>query len=371
MKNNRLIPIFLYLFINFLFAFKYINRVSNFALLSALIYSTIIVLIIILFNYLPNEYFTNLLFYIFTILFSICILIIFQQIKVESLNVDRWSMIQSFWDRLLNWEFPYIPTSFFTNTPGPFPFYFLIAFPFYLLGEIGYLSLLGYILLIIFIRINFSDNKTVFLLSLMSSISPAFLWELTVRSTLVINMVIILFYLYWVEQKYINNSWAHILTGLCAGLLISTRGIVVIPLLIYFSYKMIKNHEWRNTFIIGSAAILGFFITILPLLIWDFEGFIKYNPITLQANFIDTSILICLIIVSMVSGLFIKNFNYFCLVTGIVVFSAILIPFINAIQITGWKNVVLYNGFDISYFLLSFPFLIISIPKISENFINT
>jgi hypothetical protein len=65
----------------------------------------------------------------------------------QSISVDRWSVITSFWDAVHHGEFPYAARSHLDNVPGPLPGYFLIAYPFYLLGDIGYLAIAGCLLL--------------------------------------------------------------------------------------------------------------------------------------------------------------------------------------------------------------------------------
>ena len=155
-----------------------------------------------------------------------------------------------------------------------------------------------------------------------------------------------------------------------AGILLSTRGIVAIPLLVYFSYKFLKTHEWIKFIILGSAICTGFLLTLFPFIIWDFEQFMSYNPITLQANFLSPIMLIILIIISIIAGIYTKNFNQSCFVTSIVLFIAVFIPFISSIQSSNLKNIIFHNGFDISYFIFSLPFLIISMPKKSYTITN-
>ena len=125
---------------------------------------------------------------------------VFQIIDVRDLRVDRWYMIDTFWSNVAAGRYPYLPRPD-GNVPGPLPFYFVLALPFHLMGDAGYFALaglLGYAGLVWRDR-GLGRPAYVALLALLLSMS--FLWEMTTRSTLVVDMVVVLGYLFWLEAK--------------------------------------------------------------------------------------------------------------------------------------------------------------------------
>ena len=131
--------LFIFLFINFAFLVKYLSRVTSHYILFSLP--------IIAFYYTFWSYriqfrtifkklkYLNIILIVFFILAS---KFIFMKIPYESLNVDRWSVITSFWDNFFRNDYVYFAKSNVGNPPGPMPFYFILALPFYLIRELGY-----------------------------------------------------------------------------------------------------------------------------------------------------------------------------------------------------------------------------------------
>src|SRR5690606_4490533 len=91
----------------------------------------------------PNYYYLDigLLSSFFIVSFIVC-----YNLLVEKLIVDRWSVITSFCYAHFANIYPYFAKSNVGNPPGPMPFYFLLALPFYSIGELGFLSLIGVLL---------------------------------------------------------------------------------------------------------------------------------------------------------------------------------------------------------------------------------
>jgi hypothetical protein len=161
----------------------------------------------------------------------------FNKIPVETLNVDRCSVITSFWDSYFNNQYVYFAKSNVGNPPGPIPFYFMLALPFYFFGELGWFSVMGIILFFVFLRYSKTSklNSTTGLLLTLSSIF--YLWEVVSRSNIFLNSSLILFVLYYylkIEKINIKNIT---FAGLLIGLSISTRNVLVIPFVIAFIYQ--------------------------------------------------------------------------------------------------------------------------------------
>jgi hypothetical protein len=56
------------------------------------------------------------------------------------------------WDNYFSGEYVYFAKSNFGNPPGPMPFYYVLALPFYAVGELGYFSLLGIVVFVLLLR---------------------------------------------------------------------------------------------------------------------------------------------------------------------------------------------------------------------------
>ena len=101
------VALFIFLFVNFIFCIKYFSRITPFYMTLSLFF---------VFSYFLLWKFQKELFYIqktlkyiLTCYFIFCVFL-FYKIPVESLNVDRWSVITSFWDAFLEGKYVYFRT---------------------------------------------------------------------------------------------------------------------------------------------------------------------------------------------------------------------------------------------------------------------
>ncbi len=348
----------LFLLLNIIFFYKYSIRISNHPLLFSLGYGALQVLLFFgllyfLQNKLNKRY--SYLIFLFIVIIQFILLL---KIDVNTLNIDRWSVITSFLDELFVGNYPYLAKSHLNNPPGPFPGYYLFALPFYLIGEIGLFSLTGIVLYLLFLKSqNFNDK--LILINLILIFSSVVVWyELVVRSTIFANMAISLMY-FTIIKKMSSESFINlVLIGILGGLVLSTRGIIVYVLIVYFTYFFISRKDWYSFSIVSISTALGFLLTLIPFIIWDWQIFMIYNPITLQASFIPKIYLIIFAIIAFIIGFFSKNTQRLFGYTGLLLFTIISIPFFFSVLNSSIYYAIVENGFDISYFLFSFPFLI-------------
>ena len=148
------------LFINFLFSFKYLNRVTEFALGISIVITAFYIFLYFFSGKINSKTFDKL-FVPSLLILLVLFLVAFSKIPQETLNVDRWSVIKEFWDAYFQGGYPYGAKSNVGNYPGPMPFYFFMALPFYWIKEIGYFSLAGLIALILFILLRIISMSTV------------------------------------------------------------------------------------------------------------------------------------------------------------------------------------------------------------------
>ena len=285
---KRNVSISCLLIINFLFSFKYLTRITDFAWVLALgltIFYVVLLAHKLKFNISAQAY--KLFSITLIILFVIAASITFSKVNVENLNVDRWSVISSFWEAIFAGEYPYMARSHMENIPGPMPFYHVLALPFYLLGELGYFSLLGlFVLLYLFLRIkNLYNYKLLVLVFLLSS--PFFLWEVVVRSNIFTTSILIVLFLYCFLQRKNNTGLGFYLYAVIAGLLLSTRAVFSIPYIIFFMYMLLKKDSTISQMIkFIVIAFIAFTLTFLPFMInWPNE-FLEINPFIVQSTFL-------------------------------------------------------------------------------------
>lgn len=363
-KSNIALSIFL--MVNFLFALKYIARISpyyaslslgivSFYLLFWLKRETII-------KKIPGLKKLTIFILSTFLLFG---LIIFKLIDVESLNVDRWSVITSFWDNYFKGDYVYLAKSNVGNYPGPMPFYFILALPFYFLKELGLLSLMGAIAFYYFLEKTVKPNPVNHIVLLLSLISLPYLWEVVCRSNVFFNGTIVLAVLVFFNNQNTFNAKKAILTGSLIGLVLSTRNVFVIPFIIAFVYAMkSKKITLKETLLIGIATVIAFGITFVPFIWNHFDAFLTMNPFIIQSSFLmPFKFTLFFIFTAFIAGLYCKTENEVYLYSGIVLFCTIAFYFIYWIYLLGYQKTFVDSFADISYFILCLPFALYYLVK--------
>jgi hypothetical protein len=277
----------------------------------------------------------------------------------ESLNVDRWSVISSFWHNYFNNEYVYFAKSFGNNYPGPMPFYFILALPFYLIGELGLFSFSGIVLFVLFtkkLEMPFNYSSISFLLI---ATSLFFNWEIFSRSNLFINGCLILISIVCFFEKYKKELSSNLIFGIIFGLLISTRNVFVIPYIIAFLFALrTKKIDLQNTFYIGITAIVAFGATFLPFVWSHFEDFKLMNPFIVQTFLMPSKYIFLFILIAVILSFFCKKETDIYFYSGLTLFLTILFYFGYTIFNYGFNSSFYENIADISYFILCMPFVI-------------
>jgi len=359
-KEN--ISILVLVFINFLFAYKYLIRYTEIALVYSIASSLFYLLLLANSIKLKmNKKLLNFLSYGLILLFIIVSFLIFKKIEVLTLNVDRWSVITSFWDALFNSEYPYYAKSNLGNRPGPMPIYFLLAFPFYLIKELGGFSLLGLIILPYIIGKTKASLNYKLLIIIFVITSTYYLWEIVSRSNLFTNSLLIVWFLINFIERKNNKNAAFYFSAVIAGLLLSTRAVFIIPYIIVFMYSLRKKELTIPVFLIyTSIAVITFFLTFLPFILMYPNDFFKMNPFIIQSTFLIPSYYTMLfILIAFVFSFLAENKNNLYYYSGLALFIAILIYFIYHIITSGFNTAYFESNADISYFIFCIPFFII------------
>lgn len=361
-KLKLYISLFVLLFVNFIFTYKYLSRISGEAL-----YITIFLLLaqFLVFRFrhhlrFPRGYQFNLMIFVILIIVSAAALV-HRTIPVESLNVDRWSVISSFLTELLNGRYPYFAKSHMGNFPGPMPVYFLIALPFHLIGELNILSALGFIFILIMIYRRQQNSGTETFLMFYVITAGFMYWEIAVRSNIFSYTLLALIVLRaFIKDMEVDKPGTYIL-AILTGLMLSTRSIYILVYVIFFLPLVIrKGVQFKRVFILIFIAFLAFLSSFLPFIISFPDEFIKMNPFVIQSSFLIPEIYtLIFIVLAVVLAFFVKSNSDRIFYSGMSLFISILIYSIYHIARLGFDKAFIESKIDISYFIFCIPFLML------------
>ncbi|PZP47172.1 MAG: hypothetical protein DI598_11250 [Pseudopedobacter saltans] len=309
------------------------------------------------------------------IVIPICILLGIVALKMEipatRVDVDRWSALFNWTKELFQGNYPYYAKTHLGQYASPFPIWEIIHIPFYFLGDEIFAHILMVFLLVFFLR----KSKAIFnggFFWILLILSPAYWWEVAVRSDLMNNLMVTAILMVSCE-KYLrstNNPKTGIV-GLLAGLLLCTRLFVIFPLGIYFFAYMLK-WDWRRKTSFTVGTILGFLVPMLPFLLWNKEMFIwfKFSPIHLQTQFGNSILAVSGIVFLFLCSLLWKSFKTYIALVAVVFFGFISLRFFQEIIGIGWNATVYQDGFDVSYFNVCLPFAILCLAFKDERDLN-
>lgn len=370
MKNLKtIISLSILLFINFLFSYKYVSRYTNIGLHIS-IFIILIQFAIYRFSHkinLSNKQ-KSIIGYL-TISFIIGLAIVSHiKLPIESLNVDRWSVISSFFTELFNGHYPYFAKSHMGNYPGPMPVYFLVALPFYLLGELSILSCLGYCIIIEISRRKATNQHAIFLILFLLT-SLFLVWEITTRSNLFTFTSIVLLTLYTFTNLKQTKSFKFYGLAILTGLLLSTRSIYILPYIIFFLPSLINNEiSFKKLSLFLVIAVLAFASTFAPFIVFFRRDFFTMNPFIIQSStLVPFSYTVGYILMAIVLSFGVKNKLDKLFYSGLSLFIAILIYAAYHVIHYGYEVSFIESQVDISYFIFCIPFLMLYLLEKNDN----
>jgi len=344
--------------VNFLFAVKYLERLTSFYLPAAILIALFYILVW-RFRYMLQPYrpVINIAGWMLIAAYIAGSVYLFGKISQESLGVDRWSVISSFWDNYFKGRYTYLATSHMGNYPGPMPFYYILALPFYLTGELGYFSLFGIFPFLLLLRSTKTPVvlQTVYIVWLLSSFF--FFWEVLCRSNVFLNGSLVLISIVYLFYS-IENKKAILWNGVFIGLMLSTRNVFVIAYAIAFLYI------FRHTLLslvqivyIGIVTVLVFALTFVPFVYGHWEEFRRMNPFIIQSDYLMPAWLsVSCVILSIFSFFLLKKKSDVYFYSGVSLFLTISVYFVYHVLTRGFVEAYFNSSVDISYFILSIPF---------------
>ena len=283
-----------------------------------------------------------------------------------SVNVDRWSATTYWLDALFDGVYPYgVHTHVCeTNYPSPFPLWHYLNLPFWLMGDVG-LGLIFFILLLVVTLQWYGRSwRLTAQALLLLMLSPAYWWEVAVRSDGLSNAILIFCVVLFMERRRISFTTHWPLAALIVGLAASTRLSAIIPLGLYLAASYLRSSRLSLCLspLIVVAVVAAFF---MPFILWDTTTwpFLSRNPLLTQSSTGNPWTLLAMAAVALLLILrYNKNLWRYMNSTAAFMFLFFLVA------IT-YNHLVNHAGthpfddadFDISYLTLSMPYALYAI----------
>ncbi len=347
------------LIVNLMFSFKYLSRLTDYGLYVSIFLVFLQLTVFKLTSKISISDHSKKNISFFFLFALVCLISVSHfMIPLESLNVDRWSVISSFLTELFNGNYPYYAKSHLGNYPGPMPVYFLIAAPFYIIGELSILSTLGYFLItLLFIKkVKQLANAEFLLFYLFTSFF--LLWEITTRSNIFTYTLLTLIVLLEFSKLDTQNIRKFICVAVLTGLLLSTRSVYILPYIIFFLSTLLRKEiSFRLFVLFTSISIAAFAASFIPIL-WGYKDeFFVINPFIIQSTFLIPKLYTLLfILISMMLSFFVKSIKDKVFYSGLSLFIAILIYSTYHVYNFGFHESLIESRVDISYFIFCVPF---------------
>ena len=284
------------------------------------------------------------------------------KVSLEGLNVDRWSVIDSFLRALDAGAYPYFAESHLGNPPGPMPVYYLLAYPFNAFGTLELLSVIGPIAGCWWLATRVSHARYVNSFLLLLGSSAWVYWEVLVRSNLLTYSVLVVLALaYWVRlvKNYDGGRASIIGAAVVTGLLLSTRSVYALAYIpVFGSFLFVAG---RRGVAVSSAvvAIATFVLTFLPFyLIWPDALFVM-NPFIIQSGFLLPTAYVAVFLGLALTSLLLPRIRAQPIFSGgILLFAVILAYALYHVFERGLTTAYFDSVVDISYFIFCAPFLV-------------
>ncbi len=359
-RNTLLITV--YNLVNLLFVYKYSLMLTRHNLLTCLLYLVIVNLFLARVwtvtargHSVRRSERTDLLI---TAMLVTALFILMKQFDPSSIQADRYTAIHQWLDRLLAGQYPYSAES----RPSALPFLFLLSFPFYLLGDPGLLQIAALLVFVVIARDRaLAPVPMTHLRVLLLVLSPAFLYELVVRSDLMSNVILVIFFGFILDKAMERRAKPAPIfcLGAAGGLVIATR-LVVLPVYMLFLARH-RTARRKDIVRLVSGNILGFAAVTVPFVLWDAAHFLGEGPFAIQSGYASPWVLVIVVPLTLLLCMRADSPASVLEYSGAILFLAVLLPFIESVIYNGWANVFFNDRFDISYFVFCLPFLILSL----------
>jgi len=365
--TNTYLNLLLFVSINAIFIFKYLPRYNINPYISLFLYFIFIFAGLNIYNKYISTFSEKTLKYIYLSIISLTIVFIAVSlilIDPYSIRVDRWSALSFFWDSVFTGIYPYGTHTHVseTNFASPFPVWHLINLPFYLLKDVGISIIFFFSLFSFAIYKYFESYRKALLVIILLLISPAYWWEILVRSDGLSNALLVMILILWYTKNNKSISKNFTISILICGLIAATRFTALLPLALFFFQPYIKL-PIKQKIILPLSALLIATLAFLPFILWNTETWVFFsrNPFMSQTYNGDWRILLVMVFVGLFMALNWKTIEEFFATTGI--FITVFILLNQLIRLSKYEGANFFSDavVDVSYFTLAIPYIIILI----------
>lgn len=279
-----------------------------------------------------------------------------------ALDVDRWSALQAFFDALFRGDFPWDVRSHLGTRVSVFPVMQALALPFYLLGDVGLLQFAGIIAFAALLAARYRESGRPLFLIAIFLVMPAIQYQVFARSDLLGNAVAVAWVLHFGLKPGAADGGRLYAWAVVWGLALSTRAIFVIPF-IYASWRLIDGRGVRAAAVYGLVAAGAFAATFAPFYLWDPTLFWIRNPYFVQSGYATRGEVAAVLAATIAAGFLRRRAapSAAFALAGATLFLTILMCWAATSLRKGWGASLWASGFDITYFSLCLPFLVIAL----------
>ncbi|HLU69886.1 MAG TPA: hypothetical protein VKZ88_03845 [Fibrobacteria bacterium] len=365
-KTSPVVYLAIFLFINLLFAIKYGTRVGLAPWESAPLFTLCFGIQIVAGGWLAlwvgRRKRATIWVWAALGVYLVAAYAVYRPMDPYALDADRWSALEAFFDALFRGDFPWAVKSHLGTNVSLFPGMQVLAMPFYLMGDVGLLQFASLIAFGALVLVRYNDRtRPFFLLGLLIAM-PAIQYQVFVRSDLLGNAVAIAWLMHVSLKPGVADGKRLFVWAILWGLALSTRAIFVIPF-IYVGWRLVDGRRVKTTVMFGLAAAATFAATFLPFYLWDAALFWERNPYHVQSGYVTREVLVLVLAATIATG-FVRRRTAAAgafVHTGMTLFLTILVCWILKAFQEGWSATLWEHQFDITYFSLCLPFLVIAL----------
>jgi hypothetical protein len=292
----------------------------------------------------------------FCITITIMLVILMLQFDIAEIRVGRYAAIQEWLNNFLSGKFPYGGS---TN-PSSFPVLFFAFIPFKLIGEIGLMQILTYLLFSFYLLKRFTNEPaSKWQIQILLLISPIYLYEIVTRSELFSNMVFVLLFIHSISntENLFEDYRKLIFASVVGGLVLSTRMIV---LLIYFIFLIhVYRENLKKLFLLFLGICVVFLLTNLPFYFWNPLLYIDNGPFAVQSIYLSKAIVLLFFALAIIIGIKIKSEWNLYFATALILFLIVSAAFITQLNEHSIYELIYKDRFDVAYFIFTLPFILV------------
>jgi hypothetical protein len=168
------------------------------------------------------------------------------------------------------------------------------------------------------------------------------------------------------RESFLSRLRRPVLQGILSGVLLATRGLVIIPLIICFTMPVFAAPK-RKGIVFIAAALFSFCAVLIPFILWNPKLFLTHNPLILQTNKAPFIVQAAAIAGSFLLAFRVKGPADIFAYSGMVIFAVMACSFVHTGIQRGFIDTLYKPYFDISYFNTALPFVIVAIALTREN----